>query len=158
MSPRKQRAATVAAATPAIPGAHFDPVAASVHVTSPLSPGSSIFENWRRGITDLNETMADFGKTAGPGAVIVAGDFNSTPDMRQFRDLLSNGFRDAVKQTGASIGPTFPSYPWFRPFITIDHVLTRSAAATSIETIDIKGSGHRAILATIGVPFDPSAS
>ena len=72
--------------------------------------------------------MDDFADAAGPAAVIVAGDFNSTPDMRQFRDLLTNGYRDAVEQTGAGFAPTFPSRTWHPPLITIDHVLTRQAA------------------------------
>lgn len=158
VSPSKRRDTTIAAAKIDVPGVRSDPVVASVHVTSPLSFGSDFFNDWRRGIIDLKATMADFGETAGPGAVIVAGDFNSTADMRQFRDLLTNGYRDAVEQTGAGLGPTFPSYRWLRPLITIDHVLTRNAAASSIKTIDIKGSDHRALLATIEVPLDPTAS
>ena len=52
-------------------------------------------------------------EAADPGAVAVAGDFNSTPGMRQFRDLLSNGYRDAVEQTGAGYAPTLPVTPLF---------------------------------------------
>ncbi|WP_232375311.1 endonuclease/exonuclease/phosphatase family protein [Mycolicibacterium baixiangningiae] len=158
VSPPKRRDTTIAAAKIQIPGVRYDLVVASVHVTSPLSVGIDIFDRWRRGITDLKASMDGFVETAGAGAVVVAGDFNSTPDMRQFRDLLTNGYRDAVEQTGAGPGPTFPSYPWFRPLITIDHVLTRNAAASSLRTLDIKGSDHRAILATIEVPLDPTAS
>ena len=33
--------------------------------------------------------------------MIVAGDFNSTTDMRPFRALLRNGYRDAAEQSGA---------------------------------------------------------
>lgn len=98
--------------------------------------------------------MAGFADAAGPGAVIVAGDFNCTPDMRQFRDLISNGYRDAVRQTGAGFAPTFPSHPVLPPLITIDHVLTRNAAASSIRTIDLRGSHHRALMSTIDVPLD----
>uniref|UniRef100_A0A5Q5BFU4 Endonuclease/exonuclease/phosphatase n=2 Tax=unclassified Mycobacterium TaxID=2642494 RepID=A0A5Q5BFU4_MYCSS len=156
--PSKYRDTTIVAAKLKIPGARSDALVASVHVTSPLSIGLNIFDDWRRGITGLKASLNDFAKTAGAGAVIVAGDFNSTPDMRQFRDLLTNGYRDAVEQTGAGLGPTFPSYGWFRPLITIDHVLTRNAAASSIKTVDMKGSDHRALLATIKVPLDPTAS
>lgn len=99
--------------------------------------------------------MNNLAETAGQGAVIVAGDFNSTPDMRQFRDLLTNGYRDAVEQTGAGFAPTFPSNKWFPPVLVIDHVLTRNAAASSIQTVDIPGSDHRALLATVHVPLDP---
>ena len=78
--------------------------------------------------------------------------------MRQFRDLLTNGYRDAVEQTGAGFAPTFPSHPWYPPLVTIDHVLTRHAVASSIRTIDVLGSDHRSLLATIDVALDPTAS
>ena len=96
--------------------------------------------------------LANFAADAGPGAVIIGGDYNSTPDMRQFRDLLTDGYRDAVEQLGAGFAPTFPSNRWYPPLITIDHILTRNAAASSIRTIEVLGSDHRALLATIEVP------
>jgi len=138
-----------------IPGVRVDPVIASVHIINPLAFYGRAFDQWRSGIASAKERMGGLADAAGPGAVIVAGDFNSTPDMRQFRDLLSNGYRDAVEQTGAGFAPTFPSHPVFPPLITIDHVLTRNAAASSIRTIDLRGSDHRALLSTVDVPLDP---
>jgi endonuclease/exonuclease/phosphatase (EEP) superfamily protein YafD len=131
---------------------------AGVHVTSPLANYGRSFDNWRNGIDALSGQMREFGRSTGPAAAIVAGDFNSTPDMRQFRDLLTDGYRDAVQQTGAGFAPTFPSRWWHPPLITIDHVLTRNAAATSIRTVFIPGSDHRAVLATVAIPLDPTAS
>ena len=58
----------------------------------------------------------------------------------------------------AGFSPTFPSHKWFPPLITIDHVLTRKAAASSIRTIYVPGSDHRSLLATVGVPTDPVGS
>jgi endonuclease/exonuclease/phosphatase (EEP) superfamily protein YafD len=87
---------------------------------------------------------AGFADPAGPGSVIVAADFIITPDMRRFRDLLTNGYRDAVEQTGAGFAPTFPTHSWYPPLIAIDHVLTRHAAAWPIRTIVVRGSDHRA--------------
>ena len=63
-----------------------------------------------------------------------------------------------VEQTGAGFAPTFPSDPWLSPLITIDHVLTRHAAAASVRTVYVDGSDHRALLATVEVPLDPTAS
>lgn len=140
-----------------VPGVRFDPVVASIHITSPVW-GKVSFADWERGITNAQAELADLADAAGVGAVIVGGDFNSTPDMRQFRDLLSVGYRDAVAQTGAGWGPTFPADSWFPPLITIDHVLTRQAAATAIKTVKIPGSDHRALLSTIAVPLDPTTS
>ena len=86
-------------------------------------------------------------------AVIIGGDYNSTPDMRQFRDLLTNGYRDAVQQTGSGFAPTFKAdSSWGPPLITIDHILTRNAVASSVRTVKVPGSDHRAVLATIKVP------
>ena len=136
----------------------FDPLVASVHVTSPLQAYGKPFGDWRSGITSTKAVLDRFADAAGPGSVIVAGDFNSTPDMRQFRDLLTNGYRDAVEQTGAGFAPTFPSNTLLPPLITIDHVLTRHAAASSIRAIDLRGSDHRSVLATVDVPLDPAAS
>ena len=99
--------------------------------------------------------MDNLAKAAGPGAVIVGGDYNSTPDARQFRDLLTDGYRDAVEQAGAGFAPTFPSDIWYPPVITIDHVVIRRAAATSVRTVDVKGSDHRALLVTVWVPVEP---
>ena len=96
--------------------------------------------------------LDNFALAAGPAAVIVGGDYNSTPDMRQFRDLLTNGYEDAVNQIGAGFAPTFKADSWLPPLITIDHLLTRNAQAASIKTVKITGTDHRALLATIRVP------
>lgn len=141
-----------------VPGVRFPPLVASVHVMSPLAADKNSFTGWSAGITALKDELGELSEAASPGSVIVAGDFNSTPDMRQFRDLLTNGYRDAVEQTGAGFAPTFPSRYGFPPLLTIDHVLTRNAAASSIRTVKVPGSDHRALLATIQVPVDPTAS
>jgi endonuclease/exonuclease/phosphatase (EEP) superfamily protein YafD len=154
----EQAETTIVAARLHIPGVRLDPLVASVHVMSPLAFDENTFNQWRSGIIATKASLADFAAATDPGAVIVAGDFNSTPDMRQFRDLLTNGYRDAVQQTGAGFAPTFPSNEWFPPVITIDHVLTRNAAAAAIKTVTLPGSDHRSLLATIHVPLDPTAS
>jgi endonuclease/exonuclease/phosphatase (EEP) superfamily protein YafD len=145
----------VAAARLRIPGMRLDPLVASVHITSPVTHDENSFTKWRSDIAATKVEMKYWAKTVKPAAVIVAGDFNSTPDMRQFRDLLTDGYRDAVEQVGAGFAPTFPSNLWFPPFIAIDHVLTRSAGAASIKTVMMPGSDHRALLANVRVPMDP---
>ena len=105
--------------------------------------------------------LDNFAAAAGPGAVHRRGRLQqhpghaSTPDMRQFRDLPTSGYRDAVEQTGSGFAPTYRSDTWFPPVITIDHVLTRNAVASSIMTIDVPGSDHRSLLANIAVPVAP---
>jgi endonuclease/exonuclease/phosphatase (EEP) superfamily protein YafD len=140
-----------------VPRVRINPVLASMHVISPVASDTDAFTDWRKGIATAKAGLIDFAEAAGAGAVIVGGDFNSTPDMRQFRDLLTNGYHDAVRQIGAGFSPTFPSNELFPPILTIDHVLTRNAAASSIRSVTIPGSDHRALLATIQVPLDPAA-
>ncbi|WP_307787690.1 endonuclease/exonuclease/phosphatase family protein [Mycolicibacterium sp. S2-37] len=149
---------SAAAAELDVPGVRFNPILASVHVISPLAGDTDAFTQWRDGITATKAHLAQLTQAAEPGAVIVGGDFNSTPDMRQFRDLLTDGYRDAVQQLGSGLSPTFPANRWMPPLITIDHILTRNAAASSVKTITIPGSDHRALLATVRVPLDPTAS
>ena len=59
-----------------------------------------------------------------------------------------------VPGPASGFAPTFPADTWFPPVITIDHELTRDAAAPSVRTIDLPGSDHRALLATNTVPLE----
>lgn len=140
-----------------VPGVQYDPLVASVHVMSPVAGDENTVDDWRYGMAGAKAQLDNFAREAGPAAVIIGGDYNSTPDMRQFRDLLTNGYQDAVQQTGSGFAPTFRSDVPVPPVITIDHILTRNAAASSVKTITIEGSDHRALLATIKVPLDPGA-
>jgi endonuclease/exonuclease/phosphatase (EEP) superfamily protein YafD len=156
--PGEPRDYTMAAARVQLPGVRTDPVISSVHVESPVASNRDTVAEWRIGIAAVKVAMDAFAIGAGSGAVIVAGDFNSTPDMRQFRNLTTNDYRDAAEQSGAGFAPTFPSRSWHPPLLTIDHILTRNAAASVVRTVFIEGSDHRALLATIRVPLDPTAS
>ncbi|BBX09855.1 hypothetical protein MAIC_46580 [Mycolicibacterium aichiense] len=158
LSEPRHRWVSIPAARVEIPGLRFAPLLASVHVYSPIAGDTNTVAEWRGGMASAKVQLDNFAKTAGPAAVIIGGDYNSTPDMRQFRDLLTNGYRDAVEQSGSGFAPTFPSNRRIPPLITIDHVLTRNAAAESVHTIKVPGSDHRALLATIRVPIDPTAS
>ena len=145
------------AARLAVPGLRHEPVLASAHIMSPVSDRQNTVEDWSNGMAGAKAQLENFAVAAGPGAVIVGGDYNSTPDMRQFRDLLTNGYHDAVEQTGSGFAPTFPADTRFPAVITIDHVLTRNAVAASVMTIEMPGSDHRSLLATIKVPLAPVA-
>jgi endonuclease/exonuclease/phosphatase (EEP) superfamily protein YafD len=158
LSASRHRGVQMPAARLAVPGLRHDPVLASAHIMSPVSDRQNTVENWRNGMAGAKAQLDNFAAAAGPGAVIVGGDYNSTPDMRQFRDLLTNGYHDAVEQTGSGFAPTYPYDTWFPPVITIDHILTRNAVASSIMAIELAGSDHRSLLANISVPVDPAAA
>ncbi|EID14764.1 endonuclease/exonuclease/phosphatase [Mycolicibacterium phlei RIVM601174] len=157
IAPTSRKDISAVAARLSIPGTRHDPVVASLHVTSPITAEAGSFRRWQRGIASAKKNLRYFADLAGQAGVIVAGDFNSTPDMRQFRDLL-DGYRDAVKEVGAGWLPTFPSRSWHPPAITIDHVLTRNTVTSAVKTLYVPGSDHRALLASVQVPAEPKAS
>lgn len=138
-----------------VPGVRNDPLFASVHVAAPVPDR---IDEWRNGLREMAVAFDELDDTGPGGAVIAAGDYNSTPDMRNFRDLLTNGYQDAVNETGSGWAPTYPSDKPYPPVITIDHALVRGASARSVDTIDVPGSDHRAILVNIQIPVDPTAS
>ncbi|WP_099039542.1 endonuclease/exonuclease/phosphatase family protein [Mycobacterium neglectum] len=142
-----------------VPDVRFDPTVLAVHLAAPLvQPLDDFTNDYER----FPGTLREVAKQAGSGAVIVAGDLNATYDMRPFRRLLDEGYRDAAEQVGAGMTRSFPStvpgQPWRRPVVGIDHVLVRSCVATSAGTVSVPGSDHRGLLTTIEIPVDPTAS
>ncbi|MGV9712558.1 endonuclease/exonuclease/phosphatase family protein [Gordonia sp. NPDC003424] len=89
--------------------------------------------------------------------VIVSGDFNSTFDHRQFRDLLAGSntadspeLTSVAKYLGAGVVPTYPADRRFGAVLAIDHILTRGGwVPTSFHRFDIAGSDHHGVVATI---------
>ena len=146
---------TVVSARVRVPSARNDLTFASVHV---IAPHPKLLHRWRDGLDSAGIVMQRLADSAGAGSVIVAGDFNSTPDMQDYRELLRNGYRDGVEQSGAGFAPTYPGNEPYPPLITIDHVVTRNATVSSIHSATIPGSDHRGLIATVEVPVDPTAS
>ncbi|WP_233209282.1 endonuclease/exonuclease/phosphatase family protein [Mycobacterium sp. ENV421] len=136
----------------AVPGVSTAPLIASVHIISPLAFGQISVDRWEVGIADAKSLLDGFSSNAGRASVIVAGDFNTTPDIQQFRELLTNGYRDAADQAGVGFVPTFPADSALPPVLAIDHVITRGATATSLKATDVPGSDHRALLVTVRLP------
>jgi len=132
-----------------VEGAAVEPTVASVHFAAPWPQP---IDGWHSDFAAFPRTLADVAAQSGDGPVIVGGDFNATIDMRPFRDLLTNGYREAAEQSGAGRQFTYPSNRRIPPFMGIDHVLTRNCTAESTQTVEIAGTDHRALLATIMVP------
>ena len=154
VEPAKRKNVSLVAGRIRIPGANASPLVVSLHITSPATAEVGSFGRWQSGIASAKLNLDHFAQLAGSDVVIASGDFNSTPDMRQFRDLLTEGYQDAAAQVGALWQPTFPSRHWFPPLITIDHVLTRNAHATTLNTVKVSGSDHMALLATVQLRVD----
>jgi endonuclease/exonuclease/phosphatase (EEP) superfamily protein YafD len=129
-----------------VPGCLLDPTIVAVHLHSPVD-----IEGWRTDLATLPSVLRDLDAWSDGSAVIVAGDFNSTRDMRPFRDGLA-GYADAAEQAGATYSATFPdSRRWTVPLFVIDHVLTLRCTATEVHTAGIASSDHRALVASIHV-------
>ena len=88
-----------------VPGVSIDPSIVVVHLPGPWPQPIDI---WRRDITLLPTTLQEVAERAGTGCVIAAADLNSTTDMRPFRTLLNDGYRDAAEQSGAGITAHLP--------------------------------------------------
>ncbi|MEW5809590.1 MAG: endonuclease/exonuclease/phosphatase family protein [Actinomycetota bacterium] len=136
-----------------IPGVAVDTTVLSVHLAAPWPQE---IDHWRDDIARLPGTLAEVGRSAGAGAVIVAGDFNATADMAPFRALLTDGYDDAV--AGAGLLRTYPQNRFVPPLLGIDHILTKNADAASVSTVSVAGTDHRGLLATVKVPVDMTAS
>jgi endonuclease/exonuclease/phosphatase (EEP) superfamily protein YafD len=132
-----------------VPGAATATRLLAVHLAGPWPQA---IDRWRQDIGQLPATLRDISEQASGDCLVVAGDFNATFDMRPFRDLLRDGFRDAAEQSGAGIQRTFPADTSLPPLIEIDHVLTRGCQATSLRTIAVPGSDHRGLVAEVVMP------
>ncbi|MCW2538583.1 MAG: hypothetical protein JWN95_308 [Frankiales bacterium] len=133
-----------------IPGVAIQPLAIAGHMPGPWNEKPTA---WAEDIAALPGLLARSATTVGQrGSVILGADLNATYDSRQFRRCLAGGYHDAAEQSGAGITATFPAQGRYPPLIAIDHVLTRNAQATSVHTVFIPGSDHRALIAAVRLP------
>ncbi|MFK7994015.1 MAG: endonuclease/exonuclease/phosphatase family protein [Granulosicoccus sp.] len=83
-------------------------------------------------------------------AVIVMGDFNSTPWTSHFSDMTSDGGLSNTR-AGHGFHPTWPS-GFFPLLIPIDHILVNSYVGIQhFESIFLEGSDHRNILSRLRI-------
>lgn len=117
----------------------------TVHLSAPWPDP---LQGWRDDLARLAGTLLTAAR-ASTGPVLLAGDLNATPDMREFRRLLRQGYQDAGAQAGAGVVRTHPSDIVAPPVFAVDHILTRGYVATSLRTLQVPGSDHRALLAEL---------
>jgi endonuclease/exonuclease/phosphatase (EEP) superfamily protein YafD len=125
-----------------VPGTDFETTVVSTH----MPPPRSAFDSWRADIVRLGPALREI--PAG-GPVIVGGDLNATPDVREFRELLRDGYRDAAAQAAAGLTRTHPSHLIIPPLLAVDHIMTRDATATALRTVEVAGSDHLALAAGV---------
>ena len=127
-------------ATVAVPGLG-DVTVAAVHPPRPVRGGSG----WA-GAQEALRRQVPRTRT------VVAGDFNavdSHPSLRRFR---RDGFRDSDELVGAGWRPTYPAQGRIPPLIGIDHVLlSPELTATDFRTLEVEGTDHRGVVATIAL-------
>jgi endonuclease/exonuclease/phosphatase (EEP) superfamily protein YafD len=82
--------------------------------------------------------------------VVVAGDFNATPDHPAMRALDSLGYLDAADVAGAGVQPTWPMGRSYPPLFAIDHVLVTSPLGVpSVSLVTVPGTDHRGVVAEL---------
>jgi endonuclease/exonuclease/phosphatase (EEP) superfamily protein YafD len=130
-----------------IPGLSPEATVGTVHMSVPWPEP---IRGWRDDLARLVTTLQDIAVSA-DGPVLLAGDLNATRDNLEFRRLLRGGYRDAAEQAGAGLTRTHPADIAIPPLFGLDHILVRGATATSVRTLGILGSDHRALAAVISL-------
>ncbi len=116
----------------------------AVHPVAPVLPPA-----WRRDHDVIRDEAVD------TDADLIVGDMNATPDHDVMRELDDAGFRDAGELANEGWQPTWPAnhvgiFPLLPPLVRIDHVLIGdSLASLGTHTVDIDGSDHLALVATV---------
>jgi len=115
-----------------------------VHPVAPVDPAG-----WRADhAAILRQAEAD-------DADLIVGDMNATPDHDVMRRLDDAGYRDAAELSNEGWQPTWPAnhvgiLPLLPPLIRIDHVLLADTLASlGTRTVDIDGTDHLALIATV---------
>jgi endonuclease/exonuclease/phosphatase (EEP) superfamily protein YafD len=106
---------------------------------------------WATEVEKLRDLLHE--RAADGDPVVVSGDFNSTFSHSRYRDLLTDGFVDAGEQAGAGLVPTYPADRWYPPVIAIDRVVLKNAVVGEYERVDLPGSDHYGIFATVTPQF-----
>jgi endonuclease/exonuclease/phosphatase (EEP) superfamily protein YafD len=121
----------------------------AVHTISPTVP--EFTRSWRAQLDALRERAR-----AADLPVVMAGDFNATPDHRPFRHLLDAGLRDTHDVAGATWAPTWNAESLLPRTLRLDHVLASPAfAVTGYRVGGGFGSDH--VPVTVDLALRPDA-
>lgn len=116
-----------------------------VYALHPVPPVYST-QVWADELSRLRDIL---GRAPSDRPVIAGGDFNATHDHAQFRVMASGRFGDAAEQAGAGHLVTYPTDKRWPPLVGIDHILVAGGRALSVETVELPGADHRAVVARI---------
>lgn len=116
-----------------------------VHPNSPVRGAEDLWDEGLSVIGSLSEYNHSY---------LIMGDFNSTWDHVRFRELLGSSFVDASEQSGEGFHMTYPSSSLIPSLIEIDHIVysrNSDIVVSSLETVSIGGTDHKALLGTLEV-------
>ncbi|AZG45717.1 endonuclease/exonuclease/phosphatase family protein [Gordonia insulae] len=123
----------------------------ALYALHPLPPYPEPSWRWDGELRRLRDVLL-----AEPLPLIIGADFNSTYDHRQFRSLLAHSsvpggppLLDAAEHLGAGIVATYPANRVYPPFLALDRVLARGSTPTSLTRVDLPGSDHFGVVATV---------
>ncbi|MBD5785224.1 endonuclease/exonuclease/phosphatase family protein [Cellulosimicrobium terreum] len=134
----------------AMPSATVDVDGAPVRVTAvhPVPPLPRITRSWQADMLALADRAHD-----DPMSQVLVGDFNSTDDHATFRQLLGDRFHDATRSSGSGLDLSWSPRQGSPPVLNLDHVVTdRENVVTDVESLEVRDSDHRAVVATVHVP------
>ncbi len=115
----------------------------NVHAPAPTNP----FRHgiWQRQLDAMREWLV-----GGARPILLAGDFNATPDHQDFRALLEGEPDDAWNRAGTGWGATYRDGPVIAPTIQLDHVVvTDDWGVVDIGVIGLAGSDHQGLVADL---------
>jgi endonuclease/exonuclease/phosphatase (EEP) superfamily protein YafD len=115
----------------------------SLWAVHPVAPVPQVAATWAGQVQALGYLFHSWSQAT----AIVSGDFNSSTDNAQLRNVLTGGFQDAARSTNAGWVPTFPADWPIPPFMALDHTIYRgNLRPASFETVRISGTDHLGIV------------
>ncbi|MFE4195236.1 endonuclease/exonuclease/phosphatase family protein [Paenarthrobacter sp. NPDC056912] len=122
-----------------------------------LPPVDERIDQWR---SDLQKIAR---QAARPGNHLLMGDYNSTYDHSEFRELLDSALAgsgqegkklvDVGTASGGRLSPTWPMEGPPLPGIVIDHMVTTPRISGNDYSVhQVPGSDHAAIMARLSIP------
>jgi endonuclease/exonuclease/phosphatase (EEP) superfamily protein YafD len=133
----------------AMPSALVDVGGTDVRVTAvhPSPPMPREIATWHTELAALTEQVHS---DATPQ--ILAGDFNASYDHASFRRLLGSRFSDANREWGSGPAVTWPEGRAVPPLLALDHVVVeKDMPVSDVVSMEVPGTDHRAVLATVVV-------
>ncbi len=113
----------------------------AVHTPTPLYD----FDEWARDLALIRRVAADSG-----GPTVVIGDLNATYWHPAFREILAEGYSDALIAMGRGFSSSWPIGNCVPPFAQLDHALVgRGLVPTGAANFPIPGSDHRGLVVTV---------